>query len=57
MPKEFLVALQPHCQKMSTADADRIFHSHGHTCQEIFTVRYGRYVAVAERMFNAGKQC
>jgi hypothetical protein len=43
------VALQPHCQKMSTTDADRIFHSHGHTCQEIFTVRYGRFVAVAER--------
>jgi hypothetical protein len=41
--KDLLLALQPHCQKMSVADADRIFHSHGHTCQEIYTLRYGKF--------------
>ena len=43
IPKEFVVAVQPHCQKLSTSDADRTFHSHGHTCQEIYTVRYDKF--------------
>ena len=37
----FLRAIKGLCQ-LSFEAADRVFHSHGHTCDEIFALRHGR---------------
>jgi len=38
----FLAALEGvQIARVSDGDSDRVFHGHGHTCQEVYTVRFG----------------
>jgi hypothetical protein len=32
----FAAAIKPHCAHWSTTTKDRVFHSHGHTAQEVY---------------------
>lgn len=43
----FLAAIKQHYKKIATSDVERCFHSHGHTAQEVYTLRmqtFPRYV-------------
>lgn len=44
----FLNDIKSHCKKMSTSDHDRVFHAHGHTCQEIYALRFGSFPRVPD---------
>ena len=37
-----------HCAVVTTDDAERIFHSHGHSLQEIYALRHGRLDRVVD---------
>lgn len=38
----FLADLTACSKQISFTDADRLFHAHGHTCQEIYALRFGK---------------
>ena len=38
----FTTAIEGHHGGFSVDPADRLFHSHGHTCQELYALRFGR---------------
>ena len=38
----FIADLQACSLAVSFTDADRLFHAHGHTCQEIYALRFGK---------------
>ncbi|XP_003384906.1 PREDICTED: alkyldihydroxyacetonephosphate synthase, peroxisomal-like [Amphimedon queenslandica] len=38
----FIEAVRPHSVAISTDADDRLFHSHGHTCHELFILRSGK---------------
>lgn len=37
-----------HCHHVDYSDRDRLFHSHGHTAQEVFKLRFGRFDRVPD---------
>jgi FAD/FMN-containing dehydrogenase len=37
--------------KIETTDKDRLFHGHGHTCEDIFRLRYGNFKRVPDLVF------
>lgn len=39
----FLSAIEKQYAHITFADEDRLFHGHGHTCQELFSLRYGTF--------------
>ncbi|XP_065920530.1 alkyldihydroxyacetonephosphate synthase, peroxisomal-like [Dysidea avara] len=39
----FVDAVRPHCVKISEDSMDRLVHSHGHTCHELFSLRTGNF--------------
>uniref|UniRef100_A0A6A7G5F9 Alkylglycerone-phosphate synthase n=1 Tax=Hirondellea gigas TaxID=1518452 RepID=A0A6A7G5F9_9CRUS len=46
---EFITAVESRCVMLTFHDDERLLHSHGHTCQDIWSLRYGgfeRYVDV-----------
>jgi len=38
----FIAELSGISRHVSFTDSDRLFHGHGHTCQEVYALRYGR---------------
>ena len=44
----FLARVKGCCKRMSSDDAARIFHGHGHTCQEVYAVRFGELERVPD---------
>mmetsp|Transcript_81581 Transcript_81581/g.119503 ORF Transcript_81581/g.119503 Transcript_81581/m.119503 type:complete len:622 (+) Transcript_81581:118-1983(+) len=44
----FLAKIEGCCKRMSSSDKDRIFHGHGHTCQEVYAVRFGELERVPD---------
>ena len=36
------------CHHIDTSDRDRIFHAHGHTAQEVYTLRFGTFARVPD---------
>ena len=38
----FIVDLQACSKTVSFTDEDRLFHGHGHTCQEVYALRFGK---------------
>eukprot|EP01118_Nematostelium_gracile_P009787 TRINITY_DN3310_c0_g1_i2.p1 TRINITY_DN3310_c0_g1~~TRINITY_DN3310_c0_g1_i2.p1 ORF type:complete len:640 (+),score=144.28 TRINITY_DN3310_c0_g1_i2:43-1920(+) len=40
---EFLQAIEKNFDKISFEDKDRVFHAHGHTCEDIWKLRYGHF--------------
>ena len=37
-----------HCHHIDTSDRDRLFHAHGHTAQEVYTLRFGTFARVPD---------
>ena len=37
-----------HCHHIDTTDRDRLFHAHGHTAQEVYTLRFGSFARVPD---------
>ena len=46
--QEFDTAVREICAEVSVEDRDRVFHSHGHTLQELFSVRYGKLPRIVD---------
>jgi alkyldihydroxyacetonephosphate synthase len=44
----FLSELGKSYSKLSWDDEDRAFHAHGHSCQEIYDLRYGKFARVPD---------
>lgn len=44
----FLADIKASCNRFSLNDDDRIFHAHGHSCQEVFDLRYGAFKRVPD---------
>jgi alkyldihydroxyacetonephosphate synthase len=40
--ERFIAELNACSKNVSFADSDRLFHAHGHTCQEIYALRFGK---------------
>ena len=36
------------CHHIDTSDRDRLFHAHGHTAQEVYTLRFGMFARVPD---------
>jgi len=45
---EFMTAVAGHCKRVSTSDNERLFHSHGHTAQEIYTLFRSNFTRVVD---------
>ena len=50
----FFEQIKNHCLDMSFDDEDRLFHSHGHTCQEIYMLRYGSFNRIPDVVVYPG---
>ena len=44
----FMAAIQSECHHVDQSDRDRLFHAHGHTAQEVFTLRFGQFQRVPD---------
>ena len=44
----FLESVKSCCKRLSVTDKDRLFHAHGHTCQEMYALRYGKLTRVPD---------
>jgi alkyldihydroxyacetonephosphate synthase len=44
----FLAGVGACCKRMSQEDKDRVFHGHGHTCQEVYLVRFAQLERVPD---------
>ena len=44
----FLAGVRACCNRLSSDDADRVFHGHGHTCQEVYAVRFSKLERVPD---------
>src|SRR6185437_11598297 len=44
----FLAAITQHCHHIDQSDRDRLFHAHGHTAQEVYTLRFGVFPRVPD---------
>eukprot|EP01006_Ploeotia_vitrea_P036000 TRINITY_DN65957_c11_g2_i1.p2 TRINITY_DN65957_c11_g2~~TRINITY_DN65957_c11_g2_i1.p2 ORF type:complete len:546 (+),score=296.86 TRINITY_DN65957_c11_g2_i1:186-1823(+) len=50
----FEAAVKGHYKRMSFDDDERAFHGHGHTCQEIWELRYGKFPRVPDMVLYPG---
>eukprot|EP00743_Colponemidia_sp_Colp-15_P002674 GILK01002897.1.p1 GENE.GILK01002897.1~~GILK01002897.1.p1 ORF type:complete len:630 (-),score=93.02 GILK01002897.1:76-1785(-) len=46
--EEFLRAVSKACKRLSFEDGERLFHGHGHSCQEIYTLRFSSFDRVPD---------
>ena len=46
--RSFLSEARACCKRLSTSDEDRVFHGHGHTCQEVYAVRFAELARVPD---------
>jgi len=46
--EEFLKEIEGHYYKLSFEDKDRVNHGHGHTCDDIYKLRYGSFERVPD---------
>lgn len=46
--EDFLAQIEGNYAKMSFSDRERLFHGHGHTTQELFKLRYGKFDRVPD---------
>lgn len=44
----FMRGVSGNCHHVDTSDRDRIFHAHGHTAQEVYTLRFGMFARVPD---------
>jgi len=50
----FVEAAKGNYNRMSTSDRDRLFHGHGHTCQEVYAMRFGKLERVPDMVVWPG---
>jgi alkyldihydroxyacetonephosphate synthase len=53
--KEFLKAIEGNCVRYTTDGVERLCHSHGHTAQEIYELRYGSLKRLVDCVVWPGK--
>jgi alkyldihydroxyacetonephosphate synthase len=46
--ESFLNAIEGHYGRIAFDDDERVFHGHGHTCQEVYNLRYGTFARVPD---------
>lgn len=51
---EFMAEIKGHYAHLSTEDEERLFHGHGHTCQEVYKLRYGTFERVPDVVVYPG---
>ena len=51
---DFMTAITGSCVRFSTTEEERLFHAHGHTCQEIFELRFGSFKRVPDVVVYPG---
>ena len=51
---EFMSAIEGHYVRFDTTDDERLFHAHGHTCQEIYTLRFGKFERIPDIVIYPG---
>jgi alkyldihydroxyacetonephosphate synthase len=51
---DFMSAISGHYVRFSTSDDERLFHAHGHTCQEIYLLRFGSFARVPDIVVYPG---
>ena len=52
--KEFMQAIEGQYVRFDTSDEERLFHGHGHTCQEIYTLRFGNFKRIPDVVLYPG---
>ena len=54
---QFMSDIQEQYKRIDSSDESRLFHSHGHTCQEIYALRYGKFHRIVDCViYPANKQ-
>jgi len=51
---DFMAAITGHFIRFSTADDERLFHAHGHTCQEVYALRFGSFKRIPDIVVYPG---
>lgn len=51
---QFMADIQGQFVRWSSADDERLFHAHGHTCQEIYELRFGAFKRVPDAVVYPG---
>eukprot|EP01112_Ceratiomyxa_fruticulosa_P014999 TRINITY_DN435_c0_g1_i3.p1 TRINITY_DN435_c0_g1~~TRINITY_DN435_c0_g1_i3.p1 ORF type:complete len:630 (+),score=140.85 TRINITY_DN435_c0_g1_i3:127-2016(+) len=54
--ENFLNAINGHYAALSFDSSERLFHAHGHTCEEIYKLRWGRFERVPDVVIWPGSQ-
>lgn len=44
----FTNAIKGHYARVADSDKERLFHAHGHTCQEVYALRFGEFARIPD---------
>lgn len=52
--QEFINDIKGACVRYDTSDNERLFHAHGHTCQEVYALRFGNIERIPDCVVYPG---